>query len=42
MVERGRLDRKKRDLGVAIERLNEIIRNEGISKEENEAIEREN
>jgi hypothetical protein len=41
-LERNKLDRKKRDIIVAIDKLNDIIKNEGISKEENEAIEKEN
>lgn len=41
-VERSKFERQKRELMLSIDRLNEIIKNEGISKEENEAIEKEN
>lgn len=41
-VERSKVERQKRELMLSIDRLNEIIKNEGISKEENEAIEKEN
>ena len=42
VIERAKLERKQRELNMALDSLNQIITNKGISKEENEAIERDN